>query len=128
MSLVAGFAMISGLLILILERAPLIGLLKAMGETNAGIRKIFLYLSVFLIGKGLLWGNAIALIICIVQKLTGVLKLDPEVYYVAQVPMDLNVWTLLTINLGALFVTLLMLLGPSYLVSRISPARTIGFE
>jgi lipoprotein-releasing system permease protein len=128
MVLVAGFSMISGLLIIILERAPLIGLLKAMGETNTGIRKIFLYLSVFLIGKGLLWGNVIALVICVIQKLTGVLRLDPEVYYVSQVPIELNFWILGAINLETMVMTLLMLVGPSYLVARILPARTIRFE
>ncbi|MDR1527148.1 MAG: ABC transporter permease [Dysgonamonadaceae bacterium] len=128
MALVAGFSMISGLLIIILERAPMIGILKAMGENNTGIRKIFLYLSVFLIGKGLLWGNLIALTICIVQKLTGILTLNPEVYYVPEVPIELNIWSLLLINAGAFIATLLMLIGPSYLVAKISPAKTIRFE
>ncbi|MDR2806501.1 MAG: ABC transporter permease, partial [Dysgonamonadaceae bacterium] len=128
MALVAGFSMISGLLIIILERANMIGILKAMGENNTGIRKIFLYVSAFLIGKGLLWGNLIALTICIVQKQTGILKLNPEVYYVPEVPVELNIWSLLLINLGTFLVTLLMLIGPSYLVAKISPAKTIRFE
>ena len=128
MALVAGFSMISGLLIIILERANLIGILKAMGENNTNIRKIFLYVSAFLIGKGLLWGNLIALSICIVQKFTGILKLNPEVYYVSEVPVELNVWSWILINLGTLIVTLLMLIGPSYLVAKISPAKTIRFE
>ncbi|GHV59564.1 ABC transporter permease [Bacteroidia bacterium] len=128
MALVAGFSMISGLLIIILERANLIGLLKAMGENNTGIRKIFLYLSVFLIGKGLLWGNLIAFSICIIQKYTGILKLNPDIYYVSQVPVEINIWSWILINLGTLVVTLLMLIGPSYLVAKISPATTIRFE
>ena len=128
MALVAGFSMISGLLIIILERANMIGILKAMGENNTGIRKIFLYVSVFLIGKGLLWGNLMAIAICFVQKFTGILKLNPEVYYVSEVPVELNIVPLLLINLGTLIVTLLMLIGPSYLVAKISPAKTIRFE
>jgi lipoprotein-releasing system permease protein len=128
MLLVAGFSMISGLLIIILERANMIGILKAMGESNTGIRKIFLYISAFLIGKGLLWGNIIALSICFLQKYTGILKLNPEVYYVSEVPIDLNILSLVLINLGTLVVTLLMLIGPSYLVAKISPAKTIRFE
>ncbi|MDR2844357.1 MAG: ABC transporter permease [Candidatus Symbiothrix sp.] len=128
MLLVAGFSMISGLLIIILERANMIGILKAMGENNTGIRKIFLYLSAFLIGKGLLWGNVIAIAICFIQKYTGIFKLNPEAYYVSEVPIDLNFGTLLLINLGTLIVTLLMLVGPSYLVAKLSPAKTIRFE
>jgi lipoprotein-releasing system permease protein len=128
MAIVAGFSMISGLLIIILERANMIGILKAMGENNTGIRKIFLYISAFLIGKGLLWGNLIALTICIVQKWTGILKLDPEVYYVPTVPVELSFWSLILINAGALIVTLSILIGPSYLVARISPAKTMQFE
>jgi len=128
MLLVAGFSMISGLLIIILERANMIGILKALGQNNSSIRKIFLYISVFLIGKGLLWGNAIALLIYFVQQQTGIFKLNPEVYYVSEVPMELNIVHWALINIGALTVTLLMLIGPSYLVAKISPAKTIRFE
>jgi lipoprotein-releasing system permease protein len=128
MLLVAGFSMISGLLIIILERANLIGILKAMGETNTGIRKIFLYVSVFLIAKGLLWGNVVGIGICVLQHYTGILPLNPEVYYVSAVPVDLNIGALLLINLGTLIVTLLMLIGPSYVVAKMSPAKTIRFE
>jgi len=128
MLLVAGFSMISGLLILILERANMIGLLKALGENNTRIRKIFLYIAAFLIGKGLLWGNIIALGICFLQKLTGILKLNPEVYYVEKVPIELNLFILILINLGTLLITLLILVGPSYMVAKISPVKTIRFE
>jgi lipoprotein-releasing system permease protein len=128
MVLVAGFSMISGLLIIILERANMIGILKALGENNTNIRKIFLYVSVFLIGKGLLWGNLIALAICFIQKYTGILKLNPEVYYVSAVPIDLNIVSWVLINIGTLIVTFGMLVGPSYLVAKISPAKTIRFE
>jgi lipoprotein-releasing system permease protein len=128
MILVAGFSMISGLLIIILERANMIGTLKALGENNARIRKIFLYVSAFLIAKGLFWGNLIALSVCFIQKYTGVLKLDPETYYLSEVPVEINWIYILLINFGTLIVTLLLLIGPSYLVAKISPAKTIRFE
>jgi len=128
MLVVAGFSMISGLLIIILERANMIGILKALGENNTSIRKIFIYISAFLIAKGLLWGNIIALLICLIQKYFGILKLDPEIYYTSAVPIDLNIFSILLINIGTLIVTLLMLIGPSYLVAKISPAKTIRFE
>ncbi|MDR3262679.1 MAG: ABC transporter permease [Tannerella sp.] len=128
MLVVAGFSMISGLLIIILERANMIGILKALGESNISIRKIFLYISAFLIVRGLLWGNIIALAICFIQNYTGILKLNPETYYISVVPVDLNILAILLINAGTLAVTLLMLVGPSYLVAKISPAKTIRFE
>lgn len=128
MILVAGFSMISGLLIIILERANMIGTLKALGENNAGIRKIFLYLSAFLIAKGLFWGNLIALSVCFIQKQTGILKLNPETYYLSEVPVEINWGYILLINLGTLVATLLLLTGPSCLIARISPAETIRFE
>jgi lipoprotein-releasing system permease protein len=128
MVMVAGFSMISGLLIIILEKANMIGILKALGENNTGIRKIFLYVSTFLIAKGLLWGNAIALAVIFIQKQFGLFKLDPETYYISEVPVDLNILYILLINAGALTVTLLMLIGPSYLVAKILPAKTIRFE
>ena len=128
MILVAGFSMISGLLIIILERANMIGILKALGENNTRIRKIFLYIAAFLISKGLLWGNLIALGIYFVQKYTGIFKLNPETYYVSVVPVDLSLSAWFLINIAILIVTLLMLIGPSYLVARITPAKTIRFE
>jgi lipoprotein-releasing system permease protein len=128
MTLVAGFSMISGLLIIILERANMIGTLKALGENNTSIRLIFLYVSAFLIGKGLFWGNLIALSICFLQKYTGFLKLDPETYYLSEVPVEINWFSIFSVNAGTLLVTLLLLVGPSYLVAKISPAKTIRFE
>jgi len=128
MIIVAGFAMISGLLIIILERANMIGTLKALGENNAGLSKIFLYVSAFLIGRGLFWGNLIGLSVCFIQKYTGILKLNPETYYLSQVPIEINWVSILFINLGTFIVTLLILILPSYLVSKISPAKTIRFD
>lgn len=125
---VSGVTMISGLLILILERTNLIGILKALGAKNNSIRKTFLYVASFLILKGMLWGNVIALVICVFQKLFGVIKLDPTVYYVSEMPVDMNIIYILLINIGTLLVSILMMVGPSYLIARISPAKSIRFE
>ena len=128
MLVVAGFSMISGLLIIILEKASMIGTLKALGQDNTNIRKIFLYLSVFLIGKGLLWGNLLALTLCFIQYYFGIAKLNPEVYYLTQVPIDISILSIVFINIGTLLITLVMLILPSYLVANISPAKTMRFE
>ncbi|MCD8260087.1 MAG: ABC transporter permease [Bacteroides sp.] len=125
---VAGFTMISGLLIIILERTNMIGILKALGADNRTIRKIFLWFSVFLIGKGMLWGNAIGLMICFLQSRFDLMKLDPETYYVASVPVSFNIWWFLLLNIGTLLVSVLMLVGPSYLITRIHPAESIRYE
>lgn len=125
---VAGFTMISGLLIIILERTNMIGILKALGENNRSIRKIFLYVSFFLIGKGMLWGNVIGISLCLLQSYTHLIKLDSSIYYLDAVPVDLNVVSLALLNIGTLLVSMLMMLGPSYLITRISPAKSIRFE
>lgn len=128
MVLVSGFTMISGLLIVILERTNMIGILKAMGQNNKSIRRIFLYVSFFLIGKGMIWGNIIGLTICFVQSRFHLIPLDPATYYLDAVPIDLNLAALLMLNIGTLFFTLLMMLAPSYLITKIEPAKTIRFE
>ena len=128
MLIVSGFTMISGLLIIILERTNMIGILKAVGTRDFNIRKIFLYLSSFLILKGLFWGNIIALTLCFAQKYLHIVKLNPEVYYTAYVPVDINLLIILIINVGTLLVSLLMMIGPSYLIAKISPAKSIKFE
>lgn len=125
---VSGFTMISGLLIIILERANMIGILKALGCRNANIRKIFLYISSFLIIKGMILGNVIALAICLLQKAFGIIKLDPATYYVTEMPVYLNPVYIILINIGALAISLAMMIGPSYLIARISPAKSIKFE
>lgn len=125
---VAGFTMISGLLIIILERANMIGILKALGQNNSSIRKIFLNISSFLIIKGLFYGNIIGLGICFFQKQFGFLKLDPQSYYITEVPIEFNVLYLLLLNIGTLITAILILVGPSYMIARISPARSIRFE
>lgn len=125
---VAGFTMISGLLIIILERTNMIGILKALGENNASIRKIFLYVSFFLIGKGMLWGNVIGIALCLIQSSFQVIKLDPTIYYLNAVPVDISLASLLLLNVGTLLASMLMMLGPSFLITKIDPARSIRFE
>lgn len=125
---VAGFTMISGLLIIILERTNMIGILKALGENNSSIRKIFLYISFFLIGKGMLWGNLIGIAICLIQSHFRILTLDPSIYYLDAVPIDLSLSSLLLLNIGTLCASMLMMLGPSYLITKIDPAKSIRFE
>lgn len=125
---VAGFTMISGLLIIILERTNMIGVLKALGADNTAVRKIFLSFSVLLIRKGMLWGNIVALSFCILQYYFKIVKLDPATYYVDSVPVELNIGVWLLLNICTLIVSVLMLVGPSYLVSRIHPAKSVRFE
>lgn len=125
---VAGFTMISGLLIIIIERTNMIGILKALGANNFTIRKVFLWFSVFLIGKGMIWGNAIGLLFCVLQSQFHILKLDPESYYVDSVPVSFNIGLFLLINMGTLFASVLMLLGPSYLITKINPASSMRYE
>ncbi len=125
---VAGFTMISGLLIIILERTNMIGVLKALGANDFSIRKIFLYFSVFIIGKGMLWGNVIGLSFCLLQKYTRFLKLDPVNYYLDAVPIHFSLSLWLLLNLVTLVISVLMLVLPSYLIARIHPAKSIRFE
>lgn len=125
---VAGFTMISGLLIIILERTNMIGVLKALGESNQSIRKVFLYVSFFLISKGMLWGNLVGILLCLLQSYAHLIKLDPSVYYLDAVPIDLNIASLLLLNIGTLLISMLMMLGPSYLITHISPVKSIRFE
>ena len=125
---VAGFTMISGLLIIILERTNMIGILKALGAKNYSIREIFLYFSVFLIGKGMFWGNVIGLLFCFVQSKFQLFKLNPETYYIDHVPVEFNIWLFLLINVCTFLAAVLMLVGPSYLISKIHPAKSIQFE
>ena len=128
MILVSGFTMISGLLIIILERTNMIGMLKSMGARDYSVRKIFLYLSGFLICQGMIWGNVIGLIFCLLQLKFQIFKLDPATYYLSSVPVELNPLYIVLINAGALVISLLMMIGPSYLVAKITPAKSIKFE
>ena len=128
MLVVAGFNMVSGLLILILDRTYMIGVLKALGSRNLSIRRIFLYQASYLIFRGLLWGNIIGIGLCILQKQYGFISLNPENYYLTTVPVNLSILHLLAINAGAAVAILMFLILPSMLVSRISPAKTIRFN
>jgi len=128
MVLVAGFNMISGLLIIILERTSTIGVLKALGANNRFIRMIFLYESAFFVGKGLLWGNVIALLLCWLQLKFGIIALDQESYYLDKVPISIHFWHLIAINIGAAVSIMLMLMLPSAIISKISPESTIKYR
>ena len=125
---VAGFTMVSGLLILIIERTSMIGVLKSLGADNTTIRRLFLWLSVFLIGKGMLWGNVLGLTFYFIQKHCGVFRLDPGTYYMDTVPVSLNVWHFLLLNTGTLLASVLMLVGPSCFITRIHPADSMRYE
>jgi len=128
MIIVAGFNMISGLLILILERTNMIGILKALGTTNASIRKIFLYQSGYLTLVGLLWGNLIGLVICLAQKYLNLVSLDPSSYYLDTVPINLSLLHVVLLNLGTMAITILFLLLPSMIIAKISPDKSIRFN
>ena len=128
MLVVAGFNMVSGLLILILDRTNMIGILKALGTVNLSIRKIFLYQSGFLIIKGLFWGNLIGLALCLLQKEFEILKLDQSSYYLTTVPINLNLFHILALNIGTCLVVMMILIIPSMIISRISPVKAIRFN
>ncbi|MDR0894471.1 MAG: ABC transporter permease [Prevotellaceae bacterium] len=125
---VSGFTMVSGLLIIIIERTSMIGILKSLGADNITIRKVFLWFSVFLIGKGMLWGNLIGLAFYVLQSGLGIFRLDPDTYYMDTVPVSFNLLIFLLLNVGTLLVSVLMLLAPSYLITRIHPASSMRYE
>jgi|SRR5690554_45633 len=116
------------LLVMILERTQMIGILKAMGADNWNVRKIFLYNAFYLITRGLFWGNLIGIGILLIQKHFGVVKLDPESYYVNQAPVYLHWDYVLALNIGTILVCLTVLLIPSYIITKISPVKAIRFE
>lgn len=125
---VAGFTMISGLFILIIERTSMIGTLKSLGADNGLIRRIFLWLAAFLIGRGIVWGNVLGLGLCLLQYYTGFLSLNPDTYYMDTVPIVFNGWYLLLLNAGTFLISVLILVGPSYLIARICPAESMRYE
>jgi lipoprotein-releasing system permease protein len=128
MLLVAGFNMISGLLILILEKTNMIGIFKALGSENATIRKVFLYQAAYLISKGLFWGNIIGIGLAFIQLKTGLITLDPTSYYIKTVPVNLELSHILLLNAGTMAAIILMLLVPSQLISRITPVKAIKYD
>lgn len=125
---VSGFTMVSGLFILILERTQTIGVLKAMGATNKKIRNVFLYFAGFIIVRGLLIGDVVAIGLLLIQQKYGLIHLDPANYYVETVPVEINLWAIVLVNVGTLVLTTLALVLPSYMVSRIQPSKAIKFE
>ncbi|MCL4856917.1 MAG: FtsX-like permease family protein, partial [Flavobacteriales bacterium] len=128
MVLVAVINIISALLILILERTTMIGILKALGLPNWNVRKIFLYNAIHLIIKGLIIGNIIGIGLCLLQLKFGFIKLPEESYYVSEVPIELNWMSILMLNIGTLLVCFMMLILPSYVITKISPVKAIRFD
>ena len=125
---VAGFTMISGLLIIILERTQMIGVMKALGARNKTIRHTFLWFAAFIIGQGLLLGNVLGIGIIALQKYTGLVKLDPQTYYVSEAPMEVNIPLFILLNIATLIICVFVLIAPSYFVSHIHPAKSMRYE
>lgn len=128
MIVVATINMVVALLVLILERTQMIGILKAMGANNWNVRKIFLYNAFYLIVRGLFWGNLIAISLLLIQKTFGVIQLNPENYYVNQAPVSINLFHIFLLNTGTVVVCLIVLLIPSYIITKISPVKAIRFD
>jgi lipoprotein-releasing system permease protein len=128
MLVVAGFNMISGLLILILEKTNMIGVLKALGSEDQTIRRVFLYQAAYLIMKGLIWGNLIGIGLAIIQLKTGIISLDPSLYYIKMVPVNLEFVHIIMLNAGTMIAIILMLLIPSQLITRITPVKAIRYD
>lgn len=128
MLIVAGVTMISGLLIIILERTSMIGVLKALGARNGTIRRTFLWFAVFIIGKGMMLGNILGLGLLVLQRFTGIVKLDPQTYYVSTVPVEFNWLYIVALNVSTLLISIFMLVAPSYLISHIHPAKSMRYE
>ncbi len=125
MTVVAGFNMISGLLIMLFENISTIGLLKSLGMTDRSISKVFLSSSAVLVLKGMAWGNAIAILFCIIQNATHVLRLNPENYFVSHVPVDLNFGMIAAADFVAFAVIMILLLVPCLFISKVDPAETV---
>ena len=128
MTVVAVVTMISGLLIIILERTTMIGILKALGASNRTVRHTFLWFATFIVAKGLIIGDLVGIGLVILQKYTGLVKLDPATYYISTVPVELNIVYVLLLNLMTLLVSVVVLVGPSYLISHIHPAKSMRYE
>lgn len=128
MLIVAGFNMISGLLIIILERTTTIGILKALGTRNWSIRRVFLYHALFLVGKGMLWGNLIGVTLIALQHFFHLIPLNAEVYYVSYVPVATNLWLLLALNVGTFVAALLMMILPTWFITKITPVKAMRFD
>ena len=125
---VAGFTMISGLLIIILERTQMIGILKAIGARNDTVRHTFLWFAAFIISQGLLIGDVLGIGLVLIQQHTGFIHLDPSSYYVDTAPMELNIPIIIALNVATLLISVFVLIAPSYLVSHIRPAKAMQFD
>lgn len=125
---ISGFTMISGLLIIIIERTSMIGVLKSLGANNTTIRHQFLWFAVFLVGKGMFWGNVVGLGFYAIQHWFHLFPLDPTNYYMDCVPVSLSLWHILLLNGGTLLASVLILILPSHLITRIHPATSMRYE
>ena len=125
---ISTFTAVSGLLIIILERTNFIGIMKALGARNKQVRHLFLNYALLIILRGIVLGNLLAFALIYLQKQFGLITLDPEVYYVEDVPVLVNWWWVLAIDLGTLVVSALAMIVPSFVVSNITPAKSIRFE
>ena len=128
MTAVAGVTMISGLLIIILERTTMIGVLKALGARNNTIRRTFLWFAAFIIGRGMLIGDAIGIGLLLLQRATGMVSLDPQTYYVSEVPVEFTWLLFALINIVTMAVCIAVLVGPSFIISHIHPAKSMRYE
>lgn len=128
MAIVSGFTLIAAMLMIVLERIRMIGMLKALGASNTGIRNIFIFLTGKLILRALVWGNVIGLALALLQRHLHIVRLDPSAYYMPYVPIALSPLAWLLLNVGIIVVSYLTLLGPSYIVSTIKPTATMRFE
>lgn len=128
MIIVGGFNMITAILVLILEKTPMIGVLKSLGMTDRSIRKIFLYNATYIIGLGLLWGNALGFLLLWLQQRYSLIKLDAATYYVSEVPIAISSIAVILLNIGVLLLCLLMLLVPTYVITKISPTETMKIK
>ena len=125
---VGGFTMTSGLLIIILERTNMIGLLKALGAHNNTIQKTFIWFATFTIGQGLIFGNLLGIGFVLFQKYTGIITLDAQTYYVSEAPVELKLWLTLLLNICTVIICIIVLIVPSFLVSKINPAKSMQYE
>ena len=128
MIVVGGFNMITAILVLILEKTPMIGTLKSLGASDRSIRKIFLYNATYIIGLGLLWGNILGFLLLWLQQRYSIIKLDPATYYVSEVPIAFTPLWVILLNIGVLLLCLLMLLIPTYVITKISPTKSMKFS
>ena len=125
---VAGVTIVSGLLILILERTSTIALLKTLGATNTLVRKVFINLAVIILLKGMVAGNVLGLLLAFLQKEFNIVHLNPESYYIDSVPVEFDLTAIILINIVTFIVSTLALVLPSYLVARIHPSKVLRFE